>query len=72
MATVEVGDMFEFCKVEDDGFSHAYFGKVIKINTETRTFDFMRGSSFPGKEFIEGGSMHDRVVDLFAHGNVQK
>ncbi len=40
--TVEVGDLYEFCIQKSNKPSQVLYGRVISINTKTKTFDFIR------------------------------
>jgi len=57
----EIGDNYEFCKIMGDNLSHVFYGKIIEINKDSRTFTFERLSNCSKKNPI-GEIMYDIVT----------
>ena len=61
---VEVGDLYEFCIQESNKPSQVLYGKVISINSDAKTFDFMMcNNSIKKGKFVatETGEVYKNV-----------
>ena len=72
--TVEVGDLYEFC-VEENKTSKVLYGKVISINTKTKTFDFVKcNNSIKNGKFVvkEADKVYKDVSAIRGIGHINE
>lgn len=69
--TIEVGDHYEFCEIID-GMSCVFFGVIITINKDTRTFDFERINYGKGRKKIPNGVIHRNISTVRGVGIIHE
>ena len=73
--TVEVGDLYEFCVEEPNKISKVLYGRVISVNPETKTFDFVGcNNSIKNSKFVatETGEVYKNVSAVRGIGHIHE